>query len=648
MCSIRSRLRASILLAGLTALAACTDRNPAALPDGPAPALPPTELAAVTCTASVREGTVACGGEDGVSVPGVNAAVIGGQGVYVRLRSSGASYDGADTFRVDVTVENLTPQALGTTDGQTPSPAGVRIFFASAPTATGGSGPVAVANADGEAFFSAPGQAYFQYDGILAPGDTTAAREWRFSTPNTVTRFSFVVYVAAPVRAEGGWVGVLPIGPSVPLGDTTPLAATVRNMAGGVVAGAPITWSTSDSGVATVDSLGVVTGVGLGTATVTAASGGRTGSVKVTVHGAGVVLATVDRFEILDPSVRANGADSLRFRSAYSGGPGLGLYMEVMIRHPDGGTATCSINNPTTMPSGPKEWRCPLLFGPGVRDGMWRVEHVTMSSRRVTHAELLAAGAPAHVQIHSPTVDVTAPTLDSLGIVQDTIADFRGLSMTVVSTDDLLGSSRPQVFVSKPGTPLLRLVLSPVTSARRDGGTIAHMFQQEIPHYFHGGTYAVDSVRLRDFNENRRTITRAALDSAGFRTTFEVVSPSADTLPPAFTHFSFAPDTVVAGVDTLNVRIYAFETVDESGVRLVEGIFEKVGDVTRTRTCQQTTSGRVTDLGAECGFVFAAADAGTWRVRSLRAVDHLGQVQTHLTAQIAAAGSPTEFVVVAP
>lgn len=644
---IATRLRSSILLGGLLGLAACTDHNPAAAPDGPAP-LPPSALAAVTCTASVREGTVACGGENGVSVPGVNAAVIGGQGVYVRLASSGASYDGVDTFRVNVTVENLTPQALGTSDGLTPSPSGVRIFFASDPAATAGSGPVAVANATGEAFFSAAGQDYFQYDGILAPGDTTEAKEWRFTLPSTVTRFAFTVLVAAPVRAEAGWVGVLPVGPSVPLGDTTQLAATVRNLGGGVVAGAPVTWTTSDASIATVDSLGVVTGVGLGTARVTATSGGRTGSVQVVVHEAGYNLATVDRFEILDPSIWANGADSLRFRSGRSGGPGLSLYMEVVIRHPDGGTAMCSINNPTSVPDGPMEWRCKLLFGPGVRDGMWRVEHVMMSSRRVTHAELLDAGAPAHVRIHSPTVDVKAPTLDSLGIVQDTVADFRGLNMTVVSTDDLLGSGWPQVFVSKPGTPPMRLFLAPATSTRRAGGTIAHMLQGEVPHYVHGGTFRVDSVRLRDFNENRRTITRAALDSLGFRTTFEVVSPHADTLPPEFTHFSFALDTVRAGVDTLNVRIFAFETVDESGVRLVEGIFEKVDDVTRTRTCQQTTTEWVTDLGAECGLVFTAADAGTWRVRRLRAIDRLGQVQVHLTDEIAGVGLATEFVVTTP
>ncbi|HEX6039111.1 Ig-like domain-containing protein [Longimicrobium sp.] len=641
-----TRIRSSILVAGLLALAACADRNPAAAPDGPAP-LPPSALAAVTCTASVADGTVACGGAGGVSVPGVNAAVIGGQGVYVRLASSGASYDGADTFRVNVTVENLTPQALGTTDGQTPSPSGVRIFFASGPTATGGSGPVAVANEDGAAFFSAAGQPYFQYDGILAPGDTSAAKEWRFTMPSTVTRFAFTVYVAAPVRAEAGWVGVLPIGPSVVVGDTTPLAATVRNLAGGVVAGAPVTWTSSDTSIARVDAEGVVTGVRPGGATVTASSGGRTGSVRVIVDDGAFPLATVDRFEILTPSVRANGLDSLRFRAAYSGPPGLPLYMEVVIRHPDGGSGVCAINNPSPVPGGPMEWRCGLVPRTGVRGGAWRVESVTMGTRRVTHAQLLAAGAPAHVHIQSAVVDVKAPTLDSLRIVQDTVtADARMLQLVVVATDDLLGPAGPVVWVSGGGNPPMRWAGSMVPAQR--GLTVPFTFQNMIPSFFHGGTFTVDSVTLRDGNENRRTYTRAALDSAGFRTTFQVVSPLADTVAPRFTHFSFAPDTVRAGVDTLQVRLYAFESVDEAGVREVQVVFQRGDDATRTLACAQGSSERVTDLGVECGLQFTAADAGTWRVQSISAVDHLLQRVVYGPGDVAAAGLPTEFVVVAP
>ena len=119
---------------------------------------------------------------------------------------------------MDVTVENLTGQALGTWDGATPSRRRPR-FLRRGPTSA--KGTVDVANATGEAFFIAPGQKYFQYDGILAPGDTSAAKEWRFSLPNTVTSFGFSVYVAAPVRARRGGSACGPSRRRMAVGDTS-------------------------------------------------------------------------------------------------------------------------------------------------------------------------------------------------------------------------------------------------------------------------------------------------------------------------------------------------------------------------------------------------------------------------------------------
>jgi uncharacterized protein YjdB len=55
--------------------------------------------------------------------------------------------------------------------------------------------------------------------------------------------------------------------PSV--GARTPLQASAANAVGGPVTGLPFLWSTSDPGVATVDTAGAVTGVGVGTAVIT-------------------------------------------------------------------------------------------------------------------------------------------------------------------------------------------------------------------------------------------------------------------------------------------------------------------------------------------------------------------------------------------
>ena len=66
--------------------------------------------------------------------------------------------------------------------------------------------------------------------------------------------------------------------------DTVRLAAEVRDANGHAVAGdASLTWSSSDPSVATVDGAGLVSGVALGTATVTAASASLQGTAQITV-----------------------------------------------------------------------------------------------------------------------------------------------------------------------------------------------------------------------------------------------------------------------------------------------------------------------------------------------------------------------------
>lgn len=70
---------------------------------------------------------------------------------------------------------------------------------------------------------------------------------------------------------------------TLPVGTTATAAASAVNAAGGTIAGTSFTWSSSAPDVATVASSGLVTAVAPGSATITAAAGGRSGSVAVTV-----------------------------------------------------------------------------------------------------------------------------------------------------------------------------------------------------------------------------------------------------------------------------------------------------------------------------------------------------------------------------
>lgn len=78
-------------------------------------------------------------------------------------------------------------------------------------------------------------------------------------------------------------IDVTPASATVDVGGTLALQATLKDALGSGVAGASPAWSSSDQSVATVDGAGTVTGVGAGSATITAARDGATGTATVTV-----------------------------------------------------------------------------------------------------------------------------------------------------------------------------------------------------------------------------------------------------------------------------------------------------------------------------------------------------------------------------
>jgi hypothetical protein len=269
--------------------AACTDRaNPVApvpVPSGPTPAAP-IILAGFDCTADVRTPAVTCT-PAAQRTPGETDIVPGNS--TIELTSSNAAYDGAtQEYTFDVTVQNLIPQPIGTADGTTLAPTGVRAFFNSGPTVTSGSGTITVV-ADGVASFTAAGQPYSQYNQVLVDSAVSSLRTWTLHIPATVTGFTFTLYVSAPVQYPDGYVtlnGRLPgssLGSLAP-GDSHPLTAVVRSAAGATLSGT-VTFATSDANCATVDATGLVTAVRSGTCTITATSGTRQGSATLLVAG---------------------------------------------------------------------------------------------------------------------------------------------------------------------------------------------------------------------------------------------------------------------------------------------------------------------------------------------------------------------------
>jgi uncharacterized protein YjdB len=92
---------------------------------------------------------------------------------------------------------------------------------------------------------------------------------------------TITVSTAAPVPVAT--VSVSPSSSSLLVGATVQLSATTRDANNNVLTGRVVTWSSLNSGIASVSSNGLVSAIGAGTIQITATSEGITGSASVTV-----------------------------------------------------------------------------------------------------------------------------------------------------------------------------------------------------------------------------------------------------------------------------------------------------------------------------------------------------------------------------
>ncbi len=191
-------LRRTAAFACVLALAACSDGPSAGLVDPTVPTPVPAEaLEALVCQADVRAQTVVCQPYEGPGAGGAaQARTLGGQNVNVRVASSDVQFDSAtNVFSMNVTVQNLLVQKMGTADGSTV--AGISIFFHSGPNVTGALlGSAEVRNPDGYGFFtSGAPQPYFHWNEVLSLNATSTSKRWEFDTSGPDVRFQFIVYI---------------------------------------------------------------------------------------------------------------------------------------------------------------------------------------------------------------------------------------------------------------------------------------------------------------------------------------------------------------------------------------------------------------------------------------------------------------------
>jgi uncharacterized protein YjdB len=212
-----------------------------------------------------------------VSSSGLMTAVAPGQATISATSGGKTAAATATVTNVPVASVAVSPTTAGLTVGQTaqltatPKDANGTPLSGRAVTWATSDATVATVSASGLVTGVAAGSATI-----------TATSEGQSGT-------SAVTVTNAPVAS----VTVSPASATVTVGATTQLTATPKDANGTALSGRVVTWATSNAAVATVSASGLVTGVAVGSATITATSEGQSGTSALTVTNVPVASVTV-------------------------------------------------------------------------------------------------------------------------------------------------------------------------------------------------------------------------------------------------------------------------------------------------------------------------------------------------------------------
>jgi len=197
-----------------------------------------------------------------------NVTAIAAGSATITATSEGQSGTAAITVtNVPVASVTVTPASASIQQGQTiqltatPKDANGNALTGRVVTWSSSNTAVASVNAGG-----------FVTSGAAGSATITATSEGKSGT-------SAITVTSVPVAS----VTVSPAPGSVQAGQTLQLTATPKDVNGNPLTGRTITWSSSNTSVATVSASGLVTGVVAGSATITATSEGQSGTSAITV-----------------------------------------------------------------------------------------------------------------------------------------------------------------------------------------------------------------------------------------------------------------------------------------------------------------------------------------------------------------------------
>jgi Glycoside hydrolase family 44 len=272
--------------------------------------------AQIACDIDRATGTVHCetAGITAVPAPETDssgtAIVLRAQHADVSVQTANAVWT-ADTVAFDATIRNLAGQPIGTVDGRSADPRGLRIRWVTpdvtdapddtvsravaelvAPQSSGAGSPAASA-VDSPARFSTDAAAVVA---MLDSGETSVPLRIRLRIPGNAAHARFAMVIHAPVQHPNGWLRVTPEAVDISPRETTKLRAARFDALGHRVPPASVKWITTTPALISLSDGGDITGRAIGVAQVIATCAvpckarPDTAAVAVT-DAAGVTLA---------------------------------------------------------------------------------------------------------------------------------------------------------------------------------------------------------------------------------------------------------------------------------------------------------------------------------------------------------------------
>lgn len=373
------------------------------------------------------------------------------------------------------------------------------------------------------------------------------------------------------------------------VGATGQLNATTKDANGATLLGRPIAWTSSDESIATVTASGndvVVTARAVGSATITAASEGKSATSVITV-----VVPPVQAVSVSPATVSVAPGATAQLTATVTDATGQAVTGRVV-------TWTSSDQSKATV------------SGSGLVTG---VAYATVTITATSEGK----SGTSTVKV----TDVTPPTVVGLTVTPPSVDVTSGSKTLVVSAHVVdgggSGTSQIAVVATAPTGAFANCSASALSS-----GTAADGFWNcsvTIPPGAEPGDWKL-LVLVSDAAQNVSTYTDVELAAGGMPTKFAVVS-NWDKTPPTFASLAVAAGTVDVSSSARTITVTAHLTDNLSGVARFDFSAKSPNGTSVGCSALAPASGTDTDGNWSCTVTIAAqSDPGAWAI-SVKATD---------------------------